>query len=95
MSVVAPLRWGISSTGWISSKFALDLLIDPATRDSAAAHEIVAVGSRSLEAAHKFVGEFLGGKDNISCHGTYAALYADKRVEAIYVSPLPARRELC
>ncbi|CAK9781188.1 NAD(P)-binding protein [Cutaneotrichosporon oleaginosum] len=49
------LRWGIIATGGISTKFAEDLFIDPATRESDVAHKIAAVGSRSVASAQKFI----------------------------------------
>lgn len=78
-------RWGILSTGWIANKFALDLLIDPATRGvSDVQHHIVAVGSRSVDSAKRFVEEtwkgagVSAGKDQVKLYGSYDQLIADE-----------------
>ncbi|GAA6046697.1 hypothetical protein JCM3770_003122 [Rhodotorula araucariae] len=85
-------RWGILATGWISTKFVLDLLIDPATRQVAdVKHEVVAIGSRSIESATKFVDNVwneagvTAGKDKVKTYGSYDELYADPNVDCIYI----------
>ncbi|GAA5950231.1 hypothetical protein JCM21900_003517 [Sporobolomyces salmonicolor] len=85
-------RWGILATGWISTKFSLDLLVDPATRNvSDVQHQIVAVASRSKDSAAKFVDnvwEEAGvteGKDQVKLYGSYGELFKDKDVDCIYV----------
>lgn len=50
---MAPLRWGIASTGTISFDFANALSTLPATD-----HQIVAVGARSLNSAKDFAKKF-------------------------------------
>jgi predicted dehydrogenase len=69
------LNWGILGTGNIAKKFAQDIQSAPKQR-------LVAVGSRTAEAAQKFGAEFKG----IKCHGSYEALIADPDVQAIYIS---------
>lgn len=49
------LNWGILATGWISNKFALDLLINPSTREAGCPHRIVAVASRDPAKATQFI----------------------------------------
>jgi predicted dehydrogenase len=79
MTTTAPLRWGILST----AKIAREKII-PALRENAAAHQIVAIGSRSAESAQAAARQF--GIAN--AHASYEALIADPVVEAVY-NPLP------
>jgi predicted dehydrogenase len=79
-----PIRWGIASTGKISTAMAEAL----ATIDGA---EIVAVGSRTQSAAD----EFAVTHAIPHAHGTYAALWADADVDVIYVgSPHSEHRSM-
>ncbi|GAA5968642.1 hypothetical protein JCM11641_007709 [Rhodosporidiobolus odoratus] len=85
-------RWGILATGWISTKFALDLLVDPSTREvSDVKHRIVAVGSRSKDSAAGFVDKVwqeagrTEGKDQVSLYGSYEELVNDANIDCIYV----------
>ncbi len=70
-----PIRWGISSTGRIATRFVQGLRrLDDA--------EVVAVGSRFAESAERF-----GGENGIARrHGTLAGLAADPEVDVVYVS---------
>lgn len=72
----AKFRWGLIATGGIARKFAEQL---PASRTG----ELVAVGSRTREAAEKFAADFGG----VRAHGSYEALLADPEVQAVYISP--------
>lgn len=76
--MTAPLRWGILST----AKIAREKVI-PALRESAA-HEVVAIASRTSEAAQATADTF----GIPVAHGSYEALIADPTIEAIY-NPLP------
>ena len=76
--MTTPLRWGILST----AKIAREKVI-PALRASAA-HEVVAIASRTPEAAQAAAAKF----GIPVAHGSYDALIADPSVEAIY-NPLP------
>lgn len=77
------LRWGILGTGAIARRFAEEL---PHSRTG----RLVAVGSRSPEAAADFAAKFPG----IRAHASYEALLADPEVEAVYVStPHPLHAE--
>ncbi|KAI0343246.1 NAD-P-binding protein [Trametopsis cervina] len=83
--MVYTLRWGIIATGWISKTFVLDLLADPKERDvSDVAHEVAAVGSRTIESAQKFI-DAHALKTNAKAYGSYEELYADSNVDAIYI----------
>ncbi|WP_309065728.1 Gfo/Idh/MocA family protein [Microbacterium sp.] len=68
------LRWGILATGGIAAAFAADL--------RTAGLDLVAVGSRSQEAADAFAARF----DIPRAHGSYEALVADPDVDIVYVS---------
>ncbi|KAJ8494332.1 hypothetical protein ONZ51_g2414 [Trametes cubensis] len=80
------LKWGIISTGRIAMEFVKDLLVDPKTRNTTdVAHKIVAVGSRSVESAQKFISEYAPNEEGIKAYSTYAEVYADPNVEAVYI----------
>ena len=69
-----PLRWGILGTGNIAGQFAAGVTV--ARRST-----IVAVGSRSIDAAKAFA-----AAHHIPSHGSYEAVLADPAVDAVYVS---------
>jgi predicted dehydrogenase len=69
------LRWGIASTGSIAASMCETLRMLPDA-------EIVAVGSRTQDAADAFAGRF----DIPHAHGTYDALWADDDVDIVYVA---------
>ncbi|KAG1746727.1 uncharacterized protein EDB91DRAFT_110847 [Suillus paluster] len=81
------LRWGIISTGRIASCFVTDVLVDPETRNvTDVAHEVTAVGSRSVQSAQKFITEFAkGDQSEIKAYGSYAGVFADPNVDAVYI----------
>lgn len=88
MANLKPLifRWGIISTGNIAGAFVEDLLIDPATRGVYdIVHQVVAVGSRNIQKAQDFINTHAGGDKNIRAYGSYAEVYADPAVDAVYV----------
>jgi predicted dehydrogenase len=70
-----PVRWGILATGGIAAKFTEDLrlLADP---------EVVAVGSRTLDAAKTFAGRYGIPR----AYGSWTELAADPEVDAVYVA---------
>lgn len=81
--MAAKLNWGILATGGIARKFAEAL---PASRTG----RLVAVGSRTRQAAEKFAADFPG----IRAHGSYEALLADPDVTAVYIAtPHPSHLE--
>ncbi|KLO11609.1 NAD(P)-binding protein [Schizopora paradoxa] len=82
---VKELKWGIISTGWIAGCFVRDILGDPSSRGvSDVAHKIVAVGSRSVQAAQDFIDREI--KDpSVKAYGTYEEMLADPSVEAVYI----------
>ncbi len=72
------LNWGILSTGAIARTFAHGLTQSRTGR-------LVAVGSRSREAAAAFGGQF--GLPADKQHADYDALLMDPQVEAVYIAP--------
>ena len=68
-------RWGILATGGIAATFTQDL---KASADA----EVIAVGSRSQEAADRFAERF----DIPRAYGSWAALAADADVDVIYIA---------
>lgn len=86
------LNWGIISTGGISTTFAQDLLVDPASRNTSDVnHKIAAVGSRSIQSAQAFIDKLKenskgeswawgvknGVLDGVKVRGTYKEVYND------------------
>jgi len=72
---VSGLRWGIVGTGGIAHAFATDLALTDSGR-------VVAVGSRSREAADRFGERFGVARRHVGTE----ALAADPSVEAVYVA---------
>lgn len=69
------VRWGILATGGIATRFVEDLKLLPEA-------EIVAVGSRTLEAAQTFADQHGIPR----AHGSWTALADDPDVDVIYVA---------
>ncbi|GAB3964280.1 hypothetical protein GCM10027615_06520 [Plantactinospora veratri] len=70
-----PVRWGVLGTGWMAGRFVEDLLRLPDA-------EVVAVGSRTGEAAERFATRYAIPR----AHGSWAGLAADDRVDVVYVA---------
>ena len=70
-----PLRWGIAATGTIAASMCEALRTLPEA-------EIVAVGSRSQDAADAFAQRFGLAR----AHGSYEALWADDDVDIVYIA---------
>ena len=70
-----PLRWGIAATGSIAASMCEALRTLPDA-------EIVAVGSRSQDAADRFAQRY----GITRAHGSYEALWADDDVDIVYVA---------
>ena len=82
-STARPVRWGIIATGGIARMFARDLALLPDA-------ELVAIGSRTQDAADAFGAEF----GVAHRHGSYEALAADPDVDVVYIAtPHPGHRE--
>ncbi|TFK51740.1 NAD-binding protein [Heliocybe sulcata] len=80
------LKWGIIATGRISGDFVKDLLVDPKTRDvHDVTHKVVAIGSRSVDSAQKFIETYIGGDKSVKAYGSYQGVYDDPNVDAIYI----------
>jgi predicted dehydrogenase len=71
-----PLRWGLLGCGSISRSFARDVQLAPG-------NELVAVGSRDPAKAAAFAAAHC---PQATAHGSYAALVADPRVQAVYIA---------
>jgi predicted dehydrogenase len=83
MSQSAPIRWGILATGKIAHAFVRDLRLLPDA-------EVVAVGSRTQQAADAFGKQFAIPHR----HPSYVALVADPDVDAVYVAtPHPGHHD--
>jgi predicted dehydrogenase len=77
------LRWGVMGTGWIAERFAASL-------QHHSSQQVVAVGSRSHDAANEFARRL--GLEQI--HPSYEDLVSDAGVDVIYVAtPHPAHLE--
>lgn len=70
------LRWGLLGCGAISRTFARDIQLAPG-------NELIAVGSRDGAKAAAFVAAHCPAA---VAHGSYAALVADPRIQAVYVA---------
>ena len=68
------VRWGILATGHIARQFTADLQLN--------GHRVLAVGSRSGEAANRFAADL----EVPRAHGSYEDLAADPDVDVIYVA---------
>jgi predicted dehydrogenase len=80
-----PLNWGILSTGRIAGWFATALA-------SSRTGRLVAVGSRTGEAAAKFAANYGG----IRAHASYEALLDDPEVDVVYIgTPHDSHADLC
>lgn len=74
-SDTTPLRWGIAATGSIAASMCEALGALPEA-------EIVAVGSRTQDAAEAFARRFGIAR----AHGSYEALWADPDVDIVYIA---------
>lgn len=72
---MATVRWGILGTGNIARQFAKGLAELPDA-------QLVGVGSRNLETAQTFAGNFGAAR----AHGSYEALARDPSVEVVYIA---------
>jgi predicted dehydrogenase len=70
-----PIRWGILATGGIAEKFTEDLRLLPDA-------EVLAVGSRTIEAARKFADRYAIPR----AYGSWHELAADSDVDVVYVA---------
>lgn len=87
MAVPPEIRWGILATGSIAKVFALELLLDPATRGvTHIKHTISAVASSSgIAQAARFLKE-INAPTTAKPYGSYEDLVSDPNVDIIYVA---------
>ncbi|KAI1503588.1 hypothetical protein F5X99DRAFT_374871 [Biscogniauxia marginata] len=77
-------RWGIITTGLISSWFVGDLVL-PRT-DAKAKHIIQAIGSSSLEKSRGFAAKYLKDvPDQPALYASYGEVYNDPDVDCVYI----------
>ena len=82
-----PIRWGILGTGKIAKAFATALQDTPDA-------QLVAVASRSVDSATKFIAEYAPGQAGVRAHGSYQALADDPEVDVVYIAtPHPMHHE--
>jgi predicted dehydrogenase len=83
INTMETIHWGILGTGWIADKFAQGLAVLPDA-------ELVAVGSRTADAAKRFAKKF----EIPFVHASYEALANDRHVDVVYVAtPHPMHKE--
>ena len=73
--MAAKLSWGILATGHIAGIFARGIA-------ASQSGQLVAIGSRDQASADRFARERGGPR----AHGSYAALLADRAVQAVYIA---------
>lgn len=73
--------------GLTSTEYTVDLLIDPATRDTAdVAHEVTAIASSSGKAQAEAFRAKVKAPTTSACYGKYEELVKDQNVDIIYVA---------
>ncbi|WP_338040122.1 aldo/keto reductase [Paramicrobacterium fandaimingii] len=73
------VRWGIIGPGNIAHRFAEQLT-------NSCTGTLTAVASRTIGRAEEFAAEFETGEAPIRAYGSYAELYADPTVDAVYIA---------
>ncbi|WP_306387762.1 aldo/keto reductase [Microbacterium sp. MPKO10] len=73
------VRWGIVGPGNIAHRFAEQLM-------HSKTGTLTAVASRALGRAEEFAAEFESRDATINAYGSYAELYADPAVDAVYIA---------
>ncbi|KAL7410565.1 hypothetical protein BDY24DRAFT_399464 [Mrakia frigida] len=83
------VKWGIIGPGGISSTFVDDLLLPShqthSGRDQTIKHSIVAVGSRDVLRARKFVRDHVGTEGGCKSYAGYEGVFADENVDVVYI----------
>ncbi|KAF2457698.1 hypothetical protein BDY21DRAFT_371276 [Lineolata rhizophorae] len=82
MADTPTVRWGIVTTGLISSWFVEDLALPRG--DAKAKHVIQCIGSSSVEKGQAFVKEHIASLSP-TLYGTYDEVYADPNVDVVYI----------
>ncbi|ETN45367.1 uncharacterized protein HMPREF1541_09198 [Cyphellophora europaea CBS 101466] len=77
-------RWGIITTGLISSWFVADL--DLPRPDAKAKHIIQAIGTSSVDKGKEFAAKYIkNGTTQPTVYGSYEDLYQDPQVDCVYI----------
>jgi predicted dehydrogenase len=87
MSDLATIRWGITGSGWISTAFVEDLIIE--RPDVQAKHIIQAFGSSSHTKGHTIVQNVIPHLSPAAC-GIYTECHNDPNVDVISIGTLHA-----
>ncbi|KAI0128308.1 dimeric dihydrodiol dehydrogenase [Xylariales sp. AK1849] len=86
MAITEPptCRWGIITTGLISSWFVADIVLPRA--DAKAKHIVQAIGSSSLEKGQKFAADYLKDiSEKPAIYASYDEVYNDPDVDCVYI----------
>ncbi|KAJ5917318.1 hypothetical protein N7466_010872 [Penicillium verhagenii] len=82
MTDLASIRWGIITTGLISSWFVEDLLLTQT--DAKVNHIVHAIGASTLEKGQKFAAQYCPIQ-NPTIYDSYEKVYSDPEVDVVYI----------
>ncbi|KAI1625545.1 dimeric dihydrodiol dehydrogenase [Exophiala viscosa] len=92
-SNIPTCRWGIISTGMISSWFVADLILD--RPDAKVKHIIQSIGASSVQKAQAFAFRHCP-KSSPTINGSYEEVYADPNVDCVYIgTPISFHKKNC
>ncbi|CUM49225.1 unnamed protein product [Debaryomyces tyrocola] len=83
MSSIPTLRWGIIGTGFISTWFVDDILLE--RKDRKANHVIQAIGASSKEKGQSFLAKYNKKLNKGTYIGTYNDIYSHNEVDIVYI----------
>ncbi|KAL2074548.1 hypothetical protein VTL71DRAFT_8326 [Oculimacula yallundae] len=89
------LRWGILGTGWVSTRFAKDLIIPRPSVSTK--HLVTALGTSSQAKGSEFVNSiFTSNQPRPSIYTDYTSVYTDPNVDIVYIgTPHVFHKESC
>lgn len=92
-SNIPTCRWGIVATGFISSWFVADLVLD--RPDAKAKHIIQSIGSSSVAKGEEFASKHCP-KSSPTIYVSYEEVYADPNVDCVYIgTPISFHKKNC